>query len=217
MKTFPTDSTHPRRRLPLPLAFTLTELLVVIAIIAVLAALLLPTLGRTKAKAHNAACLSNLRQLGIATRLYAEVHQERLPGAEILPSKPIDPQRPLPRISDVLGPYAGRAGGTNVAAAQVFRCLADSRNRFASEGSSYEWNYELNGHRIDQPQTSEAFLLLKPGDFSGGVTNFVVTTPPESIPMLLDYDAVHPRTLKAGKNVVYMDGHVGALEEGGGR
>ena len=217
MKTFPTDSTRPRRRLPLPLAFTLTELLVVIAIIAVLAALLLPALGRTKTKAQNAACLSNLRQLGIATRLYAEVHQERLPSAEILPSKPIDPQHPLPRISDVLARHVGRATGTNIASAQVFRCLADFRNRFASEGSSYEWNYELNGHRIDEPRTSEAFLLLKQGDFSAGVTNFVVTSPPESIPMLLDYDAVHPRTLKAGKNVVYMDGHVGALETGAAR
>jgi prepilin-type N-terminal cleavage/methylation domain-containing protein/prepilin-type processing-associated H-X9-DG protein len=214
MKISQIDSAHPGRRPPLPPAFTLTELLVVIAIIAVLAALLLPALGRTKTKAHNAACLSNLRQLGIAARLYAEAHQERLPSAEILPSKPVDPQRPLPRISDVLGRYVGQAAGSNVASAQVFRCLGDSRNRFASEGSSYEWNYELNGHRIDQPRTSEAFLLLKPGDFSGGVTNFVVTSPPESIPMLLDYDAVHPRTLRAGKNVVYMDGHVGALEAG---
>ncbi len=214
MKTYPIDSAHRRRRPSLPLAFTLTELLVVIAIIAVLAALLLPALGRTKSKAQNAACLSNLRQLGIATRLYAEVHQERLPSAEILPSKPVDPQRPFPRINEVLARYIGRAAGTNIADAQVFRCLADSRNRFASEGSSYEWNYELNGHRIDQPRTSEAFLLLKPGDFSGGITNFVVTSPPESIPMLLDYDAVHPRTLRAGKNAVYMDGHVGPLEAG---
>lgn len=35
--------------------------------------------------------------------------------------------------------------------------------------------------------------------------------------MLLDHEPVQPRTLKAGKNVVYMDGHVGALEVDGGR
>src|SRR5262249_18323389 len=51
-------------------AFTLVELLVVIAIISVLAMLLLPVLARGKTSAQRVKCISNLRQLGLATHLY---------------------------------------------------------------------------------------------------------------------------------------------------
>ena len=51
--------------------FTLIELLVVIAIIAVLVAILLPSLAKARAQARNAVCLSNLRQVGLATTFYA--------------------------------------------------------------------------------------------------------------------------------------------------
>jgi prepilin-type N-terminal cleavage/methylation domain-containing protein/prepilin-type processing-associated H-X9-DG protein len=193
-------------------AFTLTELLVVIAIIAILAALLLPALGRSKAQAYNAACVHNLRQLGIATRLYSDDNRERLPIAEILPTLPVDPQNPLPRISDVLAVYIGKTTGTNANSATVFKCPADKMDRFATEGSSYEWNAELNGHPIDETRTDSAFLLLKQGDFSGGITNFVLTLPPGTTPLFLDYDEFHPRPPKPGKNVVFMDGHVAPLE-----
>jgi prepilin-type N-terminal cleavage/methylation domain-containing protein/prepilin-type processing-associated H-X9-DG protein len=58
------------RRLRTP-GFTLIELLVVIAIIAILAALLLPTLSRAKKASQNAACKSNMRQMGLALAMYS--------------------------------------------------------------------------------------------------------------------------------------------------
>ncbi|HWF17626.1 MAG TPA: prepilin-type N-terminal cleavage/methylation domain-containing protein [Verrucomicrobiae bacterium] len=66
-------------------AFTLVELLVVIAIIALLAALLLPSLVSAKERAKNVACMSNLRQLGIAIQSYAEDWGGRIPYGPVAP------------------------------------------------------------------------------------------------------------------------------------
>jgi prepilin-type N-terminal cleavage/methylation domain-containing protein/prepilin-type processing-associated H-X9-DG protein len=59
--------------------FTLIELLVVIAIIAILAAILFPVFAQARAKARQAACLSNMKQIGTALTMYAQDYDEMLP------------------------------------------------------------------------------------------------------------------------------------------
>jgi prepilin-type N-terminal cleavage/methylation domain-containing protein/prepilin-type processing-associated H-X9-DG protein len=81
-------------------AFTLIELLVVIAIIAILAAILFPVFAQARAKARQASCLSNMKQIGTGIMMYTQDYDETLPGNTPLNTNGItDGRWPAPATS----------------------------------------------------------------------------------------------------------------------
>jgi prepilin-type N-terminal cleavage/methylation domain-containing protein len=136
-------------------AFTLIELLVVIAIIAILAALLLPALSGAKSRAVSIRCISNLRQIGIAMRLYADDFAELYPeSGTTIPWGAVDFAPPngsgKPSWMEQL---IGYTANTN-----LYHCPADLKSSF-----SY-----FNGVRA-------AYVAL--GDNRGSVNNKLIQFP----------------------------------------
>lgn len=207
MKTIPVFSAIPDRSRR---ALTLLELLVVIAIIGILAALLLPALGKAKDKTRDTVCLSQLKQLGVAARLYAEDDGGVLPLVEPFPSNPYFPKRNLPRICDALAPYVGKVNSDCNASAVVFKCPRDNDYFFEVEGSSYRWNGLVNGRRIDIGESTSVHLVQASNETVRTLDTNLMQQATTTV-LLLDFDNFHPRSSapqpKPGKNAVYMDGH----------
>lgn len=148
----------PASPLPQTRGFSLIELLVVIAIIAILAALLLPAIARSKEQGQRAACLNNIRQLTIAWIMYADDNEGRLvpnnwvyyasletqltngvswaPGATRYDADPENLKRGL------LWPYNQSAG--------IYRCPADKSTIETLSGARLPQlrtrSYNMNGH-----------------------------------------------------------------------
>lgn len=166
-------------------AFTLIELLVVMAVISLLAALLLPALGRAKESGRATGCLSNLHQIGIALQLYVQDNRNRLP---YMNDQSLTTTNPFPPPNVVLSNYLGNVN--------VMRCPSDKRQVFENTGSSYAWNSLLNGQDADH------------------LTALGIKFDPHQIPLMFDKDRFHAaRGPKKALNFLYADGHIKNLLE----
>lgn len=129
-------------------AFTLIELLTVIAIIGILAAIIIPTVGKVRESAHRAGCASNLRQIALASRMWSDENQDRIP----LVQGTIDGT--TTRWAVALLPYVGNGIKSDTPTQQtVFRCGADKFPRKLAD--SAPCSYGLN-HRVHQGGNASA-------------------------------------------------------------
>ena len=145
-------------------AFTLIELLVVMAVIAILAALAVPAYTYALQMGRATACISNLRQIGIALNLYLADHNATMPTMQAARSSTSDS---VPVIDNTLNRYAGDP--------RVFACPADTAGLAGTTGTSYFWNSALN---------NQVLMNL----------SFLAISAPSRIPILSDKQGFHPYT-----------------------
>jgi prepilin-type processing-associated H-X9-DG protein/prepilin-type N-terminal cleavage/methylation domain-containing protein len=176
-------------------AFTLVELLVVVGIIATLIALLLPTLGTARGQAQAVACRSNLRQIMLATQLYAHDHKVFvgfLPGSD---------------RKQLLFPYLkqGRANA-DVEPGQVWNCPSNTQ---LDREASYGFNTNLNFVKYAKIRRwSETIGVADAGLLdTGGPSLTTHLWPPGRLPAS---NSIRPNPRHRGKSVNwgFVDGHV---------
>jgi prepilin-type N-terminal cleavage/methylation domain-containing protein len=128
-------------------AFTLIELLVVIAIIGILSSLLLPALGRAKESGRKISCVSNLRQVNLAVRLYTEDASDSFP---VSPNPNPYPNGIGAFYKELVKGYAGLTGPlTNTD--KIFVCPSDPT--IHTTLSHAFTSYTFNGYEVDPGDT----------------------------------------------------------------
>ena len=144
--------------------FTLIELLVVIAIIAILAAILFPVFARAREKARQSTCTSNLKQIGLAIRMYSQDYDETFPNSKIAG---MTSNYSEPAISNIMIPVERYYGGWPTLMApyvkntQLFWCPSDNNkpSTAANAPISYYWR-----HCIDVYGTCLLYTSPSPRD-----------------------------------------------------
>jgi prepilin-type N-terminal cleavage/methylation domain-containing protein len=117
---------------------TLVELMVVLVIVAALTAIGTAVIRSGIRSSQKAACLSNLRQIGVAIEMYLQEHSDRMPT---LAAGRQSRSEDVPVLETVFLPYVGNES--------VFECPADPE-AFRKSGSSYLWNTTQNGLHVSE-------------------------------------------------------------------
>jgi prepilin-type processing-associated H-X9-DG protein len=184
----------------------LVELLVVIAIIAILAAMVLPAVARTKAISGGVVCLGNLKQWGLATHLYADDYDGFLPPEGFANPGPAHTNTgwyiQLPRMLD-LPRYHDMDWRTNASAdvgRSVWICPSNVRR---SNGKNL-FHYSLNSH-VDGSGSADRPTRLSSVDRAA---NVVWLFDSKNLPAVGGSTFVHRSVHNDGAQFLFLDGHV---------
>jgi len=200
-----------RRRWSTGVAFTLIELLVVIAIIAMLAALLLPVLARAKDSARSVQCLNQMRQIGLATRLYTDDDGDLFPRSQH--SAAANHQQVWERaIAPLLGGGSSDTTAWTNLVSRIYHCPADVAPRYIDYGLNAFFELEppvvmTTWHKvtsIPKPSSTVCFCEID----STANTDHVM---PEDWDLVSDpwlNDIVKPFRHQQRANYTFVDGHV---------
>jgi general secretion pathway protein G len=139
--------------------FTLIELLIVIAVIGVLAAIVLPVVGRMRESADQAKCVSNLRTLSAALLLAAGENNGILPMA-FDQSQPADQRHWMNVVSATVGPWSPSILSNGAPNSKVFNCPATKRKgvgNWPATNPCYGVNRSIMGARFNNPPPLPTF------------------------------------------------------------
>jgi prepilin-type N-terminal cleavage/methylation domain-containing protein len=123
--------------------FTLIELLTVIAIIGILAAILIPVVGKVRAQAKASTCLTNMRQVGLAFGMYSDDNKGVLPPNEVNPL-PANTLISETRWINNLNPYLPYKGDKNAYNNHVFHCTLTPNEAYNTNTGNSSGLYGLN-------------------------------------------------------------------------